>query len=295
MKRLCFALLFFTAFVIPKQSNAQTGNWQWADSISSSFTTPTYNSSFLDSTGNTFIISCYSVGVSYEKISPGGTRLSTRLAFCPYPYLSIMNNSGRIYVLGYLDSGWNYFGIDSIYTQYYYFYYLACFDTSGNFHWAKTIGTGGTDFDIPTIALDKNGGISLVGLVDDYNGNRMGNYIYFGKDSIYYNNNSYDYNSYIAHFDTSGNYKWAKIVEDDENSSSYGFGPYTPGILVDSAGNTVVSVQYVDVYGSESLGSIVRYNNTGIIIMVKFYGLLTKISAKVIIIGVIILIILKVL
>jgi len=263
MKRLCFALLFFTVFVFPKQSNAQTGNWQWVDSISSSFTTPTYNSSFLDSTGNTFIVSCYSTAISCQKISPAGTRLSTRLAFCPNPISSIMNNSGRVYVIGSLDSGWNNFGTDSILAKNWNLYYLACFDTSGNFHWAKTIGTGGTDFDIPTITLDGNGGIDLVGLVDDNHGSSIGNYIYFGKDSIYYNNNSYDYNSYIAHFETSGNYKWAKIVEDDEKSSAYGFGPYTPGILVDSSGNTVVSVQYVDSYGSESLGSIVRYNNNG--------------------------------
>ena len=106
--------------------------------------------------------------------------------------------------------------------------YLAKYDISGNFQWAK-IAASDSAINIGGIHIDKHGNISLVGQYADTG--------YFGDTHSDTLISSGDYDVFVARYDADGNLLWA--------SSTGGTGyDYGSGVSNDFNGNTFITGEF---------------------------------------------------
>ena len=110
--------------------------------------------------------------------------------------------------------------------------YLAKFDASGNLLWQLDIGGPGDDRG-NAIALDTAGNVYITGMFQktvDFDP---------GANTANLTANGNGFNIFVAKYDTSGNYQWARAFGGASNIASAGY-----GIAVDSAGYVLVTGQF---------------------------------------------------
>lgn len=124
--------------------------------------------------------------------------------------------------------------------------FLAKYDLSGNFIWAKR--AGGFDYEKALgIAYDPTGNVYISGLFRDY--------ATFGGNTTIYSNGNND--MFVAKYDTDGNFLWV------QNAGSTGRDE-AKGVICDAAGNVYVCGMYSDgiTFGTQTLTSPNGYFNT---------------------------------
>ncbi|MDP4266977.1 MAG: T9SS type A sorting domain-containing protein [Bacteroidota bacterium] len=143
------------------------------------------------------------------------------------------------------------FGNNVIYKPYNYFF-LAKYNSEGNFIWSKAIE--GNIFP-EGITKDSKDNIYLTGFYDQEHNS-------LGLDTIFENNNTF-----LAKFDTSGNYLWAKNATIYKNSfNGWNYDDY--GISVDTKDNIYIGSSFND---SISFGNIkITGNKNNNIFIAKF-------------------------
>ncbi len=107
--------------------------------------------------------------------------------------------------------------------------FIACYDVEGNYKWAKSIsGAGVEDFGYG-IALDRSGSLYITGqfggTADFDPGPAVANLISNG-----------DYDAFVAKYDISGNYLWARKLGGNDYNNDRG-----NAVTTDAAGNVLVT------------------------------------------------------
>ena len=170
------------------------------------------------------------------------------------------DSAGNVYVIG------TYYGSITIgstaLTSSNYDAFVAKYDTSGTFQWARSIGGGSTDMGYG-IATDSNGNVYVIGT---YTGS-----VTIGLTAL---NGAGSYDVFVAKYDTSGTVQWARSI--GGGSTEYG-----NAIATDSAGNVYVFGYYSS---SVTIGSIIltsagssdvfvaKYDTDGIVQWAKSIG-----------------------
>ncbi len=135
--------------------------------------------------------------------------------------------------------------------------FMAKYDNNGNYVWAKSIGGSGQEQGV--LLLDKFGNLYLNGSFNntiDIDPN-------VGVDSLYIQPNSSA--SFIAKFDTSGNYHWAKFIN----------GVHSPSMRIDAFGYLYMRGDYLGTIDADPGYGIANFNTTssGSLIITKFDSL----------------------
>jgi hypothetical protein len=152
------------------------------------------------------------------------------------------DSAGNVYVTGYY-SGEIIIGSTTLTNAGSSDAFVAKYDTSGIFEWAKSIGGTGSEFG-QGIATDSAGNVYVTG--------RYSGTAYFEPStSLSSVNGSIDV--FVAKYDTSGIFEWAKSI----GGTSFDFGN---GIAADSAGNVYVTGYY---QGAITIGPNTSLTNAG--------------------------------
>ncbi len=109
---------------------------------------------------------------------------------------------------------------------------ISSFSCTGQFRWAKVLGSPTTDFAI-ALKADTLGGIYISGVLNGFN---SGDYINISSDTIL--QNSYR-TLFLVKYDTAGNYKWLQRPQPDTATTwTLSKGNFTLDMDVDKAGNS---------------------------------------------------------
>jgi hypothetical protein len=109
--------------------------------------------------------------------------------------------------------------------------FLAKYDASGNYVWAKSMGGNSGDDQGLSLALDASGNIYITGLFNgtvDFDPDAVGSQPLTSNGSI---------DMFLAKYDGSGNYIWAKSMGGASNDYAY-------GLAVDASGNSFITGLY---------------------------------------------------
>jgi len=143
-----------------------------------------------------------------------------------YGYGIATDSNGNVYVTG-IYSGTATFAPDTILASSGSIdAFVAKYDTNGTVQWAR--GTGGTGFaEGNGIATDSGGNVYVIG---EYNGS-----VTIGSASF---NSAMNSSAFVAKYDTSGTFQWARSMSGEANVSG-------EGIATDSTGNVYVIGRYI--------------------------------------------------
>lgn len=171
--------------------------------------------------GNTTVLPVSFGGASFlVKYSPDGTYRWVRTGLGARATEGVATDgSGNVYMSGIFNSGMEINGMPLSTSGAGYGIFIASYDTSGSFQWAKAThysfdGNGDPGALGKSIATDASSNVYLTG--------------YFGADSIFFDSTVYvandtsSRNVFLAKYDVNGNVVWARGAEDALNQSVEG-------------------------------------------------------------------------
>jgi hypothetical protein len=235
------------------------GTFIWARSIGNTNTDRGYGIA-TDSSGNVYVIGYYSgiadfgstaltsagsfdvFVVKYDTDGIDQWAKSIGGSFSDHGYGIATDSSGNVYVTGYYSGTANFWPGTSLNSVGYSFdAFVAKYDTSGTFQWARSIG--GTDTDKGNgIATDSAGNVYVIG---EYRGN-----ITIGSTTLTNTDSSFYSDIFVAKYDTSGTVQWADSIGGVN-------GDIGLGIATDSTENVYVTGYYE---GTITIGSTTLTN-----------------------------------
>ncbi|MDB4346063.1 SBBP repeat-containing protein [bacterium] len=231
-----------------------SGTVQWATSIGGGGSDYGHGIA-TDSNGNVYVIGRYNGSVTIGSTTLNGTGVSDVFVAkydtsgtvqwatsiggtsTDYGFGIATDSSGNVYVIGRYTGNVT-IGSTTLDGTGNGDVFVAKYDTSGTDQWARSIGGTGPDYGYG-IATDSSGNVFVTGRY-------RGGTITFAPDTTLTNAGPFTDDAFVAKYDTSGTFQWARGFGGWDSDNGY-------GIATDSSGNVYVTGGFT---GSVTIGSI---------------------------------------